>query len=71
MRELKPYRTIVGARAALDNGGRFYNLIAMADDDRITLGELAKAAGIFRSEAKAFLFLHMALADLGDGQRSE
>ena len=71
MRELKPYRTVVGARAALDNGGRFYNLIATADDNRITKGELAKAAGVFRSEQKAFLFLHMALADIGDSQRSE
>ena len=45
MRELKAYRTVVGARATLDNGGRFYDLIAMADDNRITKGELAKAAG--------------------------
>ena len=71
MRELKPYQTVAGAKAALDNGGRFYNLIAMADDNRITKGELTKAAGVFRSEQQAFLFLHMALADLSDGQRSE
>jgi hypothetical protein len=71
MREVKPYRTVAGARAALDNGGRFYNLLAMADDDRITKAELAKAAGVFRSEQKAFLFLHMGLADLSDGKRSE
>jgi len=24
MRELKPYRTVNGLRAAIDNGGRFY-----------------------------------------------
>ena len=71
MRELKPYQTAAGAKAALDNGGRFYNLIAMADDNRITKGELTKAAGVFRSEQQAFLFLHMGLADLSDGQQSE
>lgn len=71
MREVKPYRTVARARAALDNGGRFYNLLAMADDNRITKAELAKAAGVFRSEQKAFLFLHMGLADLSDGKRSE
>jgi hypothetical protein len=26
MRELKPYRTLHGMQAAIDNGGRFYNL---------------------------------------------
>ena len=71
MRELKPYRTLAGARAALDNGGRFFNLLTRADDDRISKVELTKAAGVFRSEQQAFLFLHMALADLTDGQRSE
>jgi len=71
MRELKPYRTVAEAKASLDNGGRFYNLLAMADDDRITKAELAKAAGVFRNEQQAFLFLDMGLADLSDGQRSE
>jgi hypothetical protein len=71
MRELRPYRTVVGAKAALDNGGRFYNWLAMAEDSRITKGELVKAAGVFRSEQKAFLFLRMALVDLSDPQRSE
>jgi hypothetical protein len=48
VRELKPYRTVARARAALDNGGRFYNLLAIADDDRISKAELNKAAGVFR-----------------------
>ena len=71
MRELKPYRTVAGAKAALDNGGRFYNLLAMADDNRISKAELNKAAGVFRSEQRAFLFLHMALVDLTESQRAE
>jgi hypothetical protein len=71
MRELKPYRTVAGAKASLDNGGRFYNLLAMADDNRISKAELNKAAGVFRSEQQAFLFLHMALVDLAESQRAE
>ena len=71
MREVKSYRTVAGAKAALDNGGRFYNLIAMANDNRITKSELAKAVGVFSSEQRAFLFLHMGLADLSDTQRNE
>ncbi len=71
MRELKPYRTVAGAKAALDNGGRFYNLLAMADDNRISKAELNKAAGVFRSQQRAFLFLHMALVDLTESQRAE
>ena len=27
MRQLKPYRTLHGLRTAIDNGGRFYNLL--------------------------------------------
>ena len=71
MRELKPYQTFAGAKAALDNGGRFYNLVALADDKRISKGELNKAAGVFGGEQKAFLFLHMAIAKLPDNQQAE
>ena len=71
MRELKPYQTLAGAKAALDNGGRFYNLVALADDNRISKGELNKAAGVFGSGQKAFLFLNMALAKLPDNQQAE
>jgi hypothetical protein len=28
MRELQPYKTLLGAQRALDNGGRFYNMFA-------------------------------------------
>jgi hypothetical protein len=59
------------AKAALDNGGRFYNLLTTADDNRISKAELNKAAGVFRSEQRAFLFLHMALAEMTDSQQAE
>jgi hypothetical protein len=71
MREIKPYKTLKGAKAALDNGGRFLNLFARAGDDRITSDELTKAAGVFLHESLAFLFLDMALADLPETQRQQ
>ncbi len=71
MRKIKPYRTVQGARRTLDNGGRFYNLKARAGDDVVDAGELAKAAGVHSSDARAFLYLEMALMDLPAGQKSE
>jgi hypothetical protein len=71
MREIKPYKTLQGAKAALDNGGRFLNLWARAGDDRITSDELTKAAGVFLHESLAFLFLDMALADLPKAQQQQ
>ena len=71
MKEIKPYKTLQGAKAALDNGGRFFNLWARAGDDRITSDELTKAAGVFGSESSAFLFLEMALADLPEKERQQ
>jgi hypothetical protein len=71
MKEIKPYKTLQGAKAALDNGGRFFNLWARAGDDRITSDELTKAAGVIGNESIAFLFLDMALADLPEEQREQ
>ena len=71
MREIKPYKTLQGAKAALDNGGRFFNLYARAGDDRITSDELTKAAGAFLNESLAYLFLDMALKDLPESQRQQ
>ena len=71
MREIKPYKTLQGAKAALDNGGRFFNLYARAGDDRITSDELTKAAGAFLNESLAYLFLDMALKDLAESQRQQ
>ncbi len=60
MRELKPYRTMQGLQKAIDNGGRFYNLLTHADDHIVTRAELAKAAGVFSAGVNAYLFLEMA-----------
>ena len=64
MRELKPYRTKHGLQKALDNGGRFYNFFSRAQDNVVTRGELAKAAGVFSTSTHAFLFLEMMQRDL-------
>lgn len=71
MRQITPYRTIQGAKSALDNGGRFYNLWARAGDDVVDAGELARAAGVHSSDMRAFLHFEMALIDLPEGQKAE
>ncbi len=64
MMEIRPYQTLAGLKKTIDNGGRFYNLYSRAEDNVVTRGELAKAAGVFSSGNNAFLFLEMAQHDL-------
>jgi hypothetical protein len=45
MRAIEPYKTVRGAAKALDNGGRFYNLLTQAGDKVVDAGELARADG--------------------------
>ena len=71
MRQLSPYRTVQGARRALDNGGRFYNLFTRAGDNVVEGVELARAAGVYSSDAMAFLYFEMALMDLAPEQQKE
>lgn len=70
MREVHPYKTESGLMKALDNGGRFFNVFTRAGDDQITRAELAKAAGVFGSKAKAVLFFEMAQQALPQQVRS-
>jgi hypothetical protein len=69
MRELKPYQTRHGLQTALDNGGRFYNFFSKSQDDIVTRGELAKAAGVFSASTQAFLFLEMMQQELAAEER--
>ncbi len=69
MRQIRPYRTLQGAQSALDNGGRFYNLWSKAGDEVVDARELARAAGVYSSDIKAFLHFEMALMDLPDEQQ--
>ena len=71
MQQLRPYRTVQGAKRALDNGGRFYNLFTRAGDNVVEGIELARAAGSSSPDAIAFLHLEMALMDLPPEQKAE
>jgi hypothetical protein len=71
MRQIQPYQTVWGARRALDNGGRFYNLWAQAGDNVVDAGELARAAGVHSSDMRAFVHFEMALMDLPEEQKAE
>ena len=64
MREIKPYKTFSGATAALDNGGRFFNLFARSGDEIVDSSELKKAAGVYSGDSKAFMYFDMALMSL-------
>ena len=64
MQELKAFAKLGSAKKALDNGGRFYNFFDAADDQVVSRGELAKAAGVFSAGIRAFLFLEMTKQDL-------
>jgi len=71
MREIKPYQTLRGAQRALDNGGRFYNLFARTGDDILEPAELARAAGVHSSDAKAFLHFEMGIMGLPPEEREK
>lgn len=71
MRELQPYKTLHGARRALDNGGRFYNMFAKSGDQVIDHSELVRAAGVCSTGAKAILHFEMGLMDLSPEHRDE
>jgi len=66
VREIRPYATVRGAQLALDNGGRFFNLFTKASDDLIDAAELARAAGVYTSGHRAFLYFEMATMALAD-----
>ncbi|HTM99140.1 MAG TPA: hypothetical protein VL088_10375 [Pedobacter sp.] len=64
MKQIIPYQNITEALAQLDNGGRFYNLFARAENGQITAGELAKVAGMFNERQKLVLFLELSISQL-------
>lgn len=64
MKEVRPYKTVAGMAKALDNGGRFYNVLTKAGDDVVTGAELARAAGTWSSGQAAFLYMEMARFEL-------
>ncbi len=66
MQELKSFTTLGPLRKALDNGGRFYNFFDAADDQVVTRGELARAAGVYTAGIRAFMYLQMTSQDLNE-----
>jgi hypothetical protein len=60
-----------GLTKAIDNGGRFSNLISHGGDSGVSRGELARSAGVFCSGRSAFLFLEMAQHELSPQDRAE
>jgi hypothetical protein len=64
MKKIIPYQNITEALATLDNGGRFYNLFAKAENGQITTAELVKVAGMFNERQKLILFLELSISRL-------
>lgn len=64
MKQIIPYQSITEALTQLDNGGRFYNLFAKAENGQITTAELTKVAGMFNEKQKLILFLELSISKL-------
>ena len=69
MQEVEAYRSKNELTSVIDNGGRFYNVFSRANDQVVTKGELAKAAGMWASDLNAFLFLDLATFDLDEMEK--
>ena len=69
MKKLIPYKTVRGALAALDNGGRFFNLFSRPSDGVISRGELSKATGQLLNIKQSSLFFAMMLDRLPEADR--
>jgi hypothetical protein len=71
MEHIQPYQNASEAMSALDNGGRIYNLFTEMGDEQISLGEIAKVAGVFWSTQKAVLHLQMSIMQLPHDEHHE
>jgi hypothetical protein len=70
MKLIEPYVNINEALLALDNGGRFYNVLTNAEDGIIAPAELGKVGGLFNDRQKMILFLELSVSRL-DPQSKE
>jgi hypothetical protein len=70
MEKIQPYQNASEAMSALDNGGRIYNLFTERGDEQISLGEIAKVAGVFWNAQKAVLHLQMSILELPHEQHN-
>ncbi|HKK39192.1 MAG TPA: hypothetical protein VJ949_07230 [Cryomorphaceae bacterium] len=69
MKKIEPYSTIENALKSLDNGGRFFNLLAKAEDGVINPSEIVKVGGVFDDRQEMMLFLEMALVKLNQAEK--
>lgn len=64
MEKITPFKDVAEALSSLDNGGRFYNVFSRPNDDKITLAEVGKVAGLFLGKQKEMLYLELAMTGL-------
>ncbi len=71
MKKITPAKDFDDALEILDNGGRFYNFKAKANDGRIDQSELGKVAGIFSDHQEMILFLEMLMINLTTEEKNK
>ncbi len=69
MKKITPYTYVDEALTALDNGGRFYNVLTKAKDGIISQSELGKLGGVFSSKQQMVLFFEMSTSELDDHKK--
>lgn len=70
MKKIEPYKNSKEARHALDNGGRFFNMMTKADDGIISQAELSKVAGLLGDKQKTILFFELSISELDVNARN-
>ena len=71
MKRITPYSNLQEAMHALDNGGRFYNILTKADDGVIDKAELGKVGGLFNDKQQMILFFVMSTLTLKEEEKEE
>lgn len=70
MNNIEPYENISDALKALDNGGRFYNVLTKANDGVINQTEIGKVAGVFNNKQQIILFLELSICNLSQSEKN-
>lgn len=70
MEKIIPFKDASEAIGSLDNGGRFYNVFTRPHDDKISLAEVSKVAGLFLGKQKEVLYLELALTGLSEADKA-
>ena len=70
MKKIEPYKNNKEATLALDNGGRFFNVLTKAEDGIISQAEISKVAGLLGEKQKTILFFELSISELDVNARS-